>query len=352
MDFLSAGRLLIEWYQQNSRELPWRGARDPYRVWISEVMLQQTRVETVIPYYEKWMAVFPDLASLVSGSESRVMQLWEGLGYYARARNLMQTARILVGEYGGEFPESIHELKKLPGIGDYVAGALASIALGADEIALDGNGLRVMARLIECPLPVNKPEGKAALRTVMRQMLPRGKAGDFNQAVMDLGALVCTPKNPGCEHCPLRSECEAFRNNTRGAYPVKERKASIPHYIVVAAVIHRGDSVLIDKRKARGLLGGLWEFPGGKVEVGEDLQTALMREIKEELGVDLTVGGEIGIYRHAYTHFRVTVHVFAGEINQGVPQALEADEIAWAAVNDLAHYPMGKVDRLISLSLA
>lgn len=315
-------------------------------------MLQQTRVETVIPYYQRWMAAFPDLSSLAQASDTQVLQLWEGLGYYQRARNLIKTARLLVEQCQGNFPRTIQELKKLPGVGDYVAGAIASIAFGMDEIALDGNGLRVMARLTEFRLPVNTAAGKAALGEVMREMLPRGKAGDFNQAVMDLGSLICTPRHPDCQRCPLRPACAAFRNGSQDVFPAKERKAPVPHYMVVAAVIRRCDRVLIDKRKADGLLGGLWEFPGGKVESGEDFSTALAREIKEELGVELKVGDEIGLYRHAYTHFKVTVHVFTGEITAGEPRALEAEQIEWAAIPELTQYPMGKVDRLISLSLS
>jgi A/G-specific adenine glycosylase len=352
MDFTQAAQLLLLWYQQNARELPWRNTHDPYRVWISEVMLQQTRVETVIPYYERWMREFPDLASLAKADERKVLQLWEGLGYYSRARNLIKSARMLAETSQGRFPVSVEELKELPGVGEYMAGALASIALGKDEIALDGNGLRVFARLVQYEFPINKPEGKAALGEVMRKMLPPGKASDFNQAIMDLGSSICTPKNPNCKACPLQSQCEAFRNGSQTKFPLKERKAPVPHHLVVAAVIRRGDEVLIDKRKANGLLGGLWEFPGGKVEAGEDFQTALKREIMEELGVSLKVGNSMGKYRHAYTHFKVTVYVFFGEISAGTPQALEADEIRWVSITELSQYPMGKVDRLISLSLS
>lgn len=352
MDFTQSAQLLLHWYQQNARALPWRKTHDPYRVWISEVMLQQTRVETVIPYYERWMREFPDLASLAKADEGEVLQLWEGLGYYSRPRNLLKSARMLAETYQGRFPASVEELKKLPGVGEYMTGALASIALGKDEIALDGNGLRVFARLVQYEFPINKPEGKAALGDVMRKMLPPGKAGDFNQAIMDLGSSICTPKNPDCNACPLQSQCEAFRNGSQAQFPLKERKAPVPHHLVVAVVICRGDEVLIDKRKANGLLGGLWEFPGGKVEAGEDFQTALKREIMEELGVNIKVGKSMGKYRHAYTHFKVTVYVFSGEITAGIPQALEADEIKWVSIAELSQYPMGKVDRLISLSLS
>lgn len=351
MKFQSLTPRLLDWYRQNARALPWRETHDPYRVWISEVMLQQTRVETVIPYYMKWLAAFPTLSSLVAAEENQVMQIWEGLGYYGRVRNILKTAHILVEQYQGRFPNSVEELRKLPGIGDYIAGALASIALGQDEIALDGNGLRVIARVIGYEQPINEPAGKADIRQIMREMLPQGSAGDFNQAIMDLGSMICLPRNPLCELCPIRNECSAFRNGTQALYPYRTKKKPIPQYSVVAAVIRRKDSVLIDKRRADGLLGGLWEFPGGKVEAGEDLHSALVREIKEELGVELMVCESLGTYKHAYTHFKVVVFVFSGDIIQGEPAALAADEIQWVAIPDLSQYPMGKVDRLISLSL-
>ena len=351
MDTKKVSRKLLNWYNQNARDLPWRRTSDPYAIWISEVMLQQTRVDTVIPYYQRWLAAFPDLLSLNATGEEEVMRLWEGLGYYRRVKNILKTARILVEEHNAVFPDSISELKKLPGIGDYIAGALGSIALGLDEVALDGNGLRVLARLSEYRNTVNEANGKKELRSLMQALLPAGHAGAFNQAIMDLGSLICTPTNPLCAQCPLQTECLSFKHGTQEIYPLRKKKAPVPHYDVVAAVIRKGDKVLIDKRRADGLLGGLWEFPGGKVEAGEALPAALVREIKEELGVGFEVGEQVGKYKHAYTHFKVTVYVFEGRINGGKPSALAADEISWTAIDELDDYPMGKVDRLISNSL-
>ena len=351
MDKVKCTRQLLQWYELNARDLPWRRTKDPYRIWISEVMLQQTRVETVIPYYQKWMEAFPDLVSLNAASEEDILRVWEGLGYYRRVENIIKTSGILAAEYAGEFPRSINQLKKLPGIGDYIAGALASIALGMDEIALDGNGMRVLSRLFEYRHPINEGKNKKALAQYMRDMIPSGRAGQFNQAVMDLGSQICTPRNPLCDECPIRSECGAFENSSQSSYPVKRKRAPLPHYEVVAAVLQKDGKVLIDKRKAGGLLGGLWEFPGGKVEEGESYHEALVREIKEELGVDIQVLEDFGKYKHAYTHFKVSVFVFRSRITSGKPEALESDEIRWTAVEDLEKFAMGKVDRLISLSL-
>ena len=345
------GRELLVWYDRNARSLPWRESHDPYRVWVSEVMLQQTRVDTVIPYYRAWLEAFPDIQHLAAANERQVMQLWEGLGYYSRARNMLKTARLLVEQQAGRFPDTVAELKKLPGIGDYIAGALASIAFGRNEVALDGNGLRVLARLAAFDRPVNETAGKGAIRKLMQSMLPPGRAGDFNQAIMDLGATICVPRAPLCDECPLKAHCRAYEDHSQDIFPVKIKKKPVPQYAVVAAVIRKGDRVLVDKRRADGLLGGLWEFPGGKVEEGEDLHSALVREIQEELGVDIAVHEALGTYRHAYTHFKVVVTTFEAEILRGEPAALAADEIQWVKPAELDQYPMGKVDRLIAHSL-
>lgn len=348
---IEISRLLLQWYKNHARELPWRKTKDPYRIWISEVMLQQTRVDTVIPYYKKWTTTFPDLISLNAASEEDVLRVWEGLGYYRRVENIIKAARILVSDFDGKFPRSIDQLKKIPGIGDYIAGALASIALDMDEVALDGNGMRVLSRLYEYAHPINEGKHKKVLGQFLRDLIPSGSAGQFNQAVMDLGSLICIPRNPLCAQCPLQSECQAYRNNSQGSYPIKKKRGPLPHYDVVAAVIQKNNKVLIDKRKAGGLLGGLWEFPGGKVEEGETHHEALIREIKEELGVDIQITSDFGQYKHAYTHFKITVFVFRCEIVNGKPVPIEADEIQWVDVDDLEKFPMGKVDRLISLSL-
>jgi len=345
------GRDLLAWYDRNARGLPWRASHDPYRVWVSEVMLQQTRVDTVIPYYRDWLEAFPDIQCLAAADERRVMQLWEGLGYYSRARNMLKTARILVEQRAGRFPDSIAELKKLPGIGDYIAGALASIAFGRDEVALDGNGLRVLARLVAFDQPINEAAGKKTIQGLMQSMLPPGRAGDFNQAIMDLGATICLPRKPLCAQCPLKQHCRAFKNDSQDNFPLKIKKKPVPQYAVAAAVIRKDGRVLVDKRRADGLLGGLWEFPGGKVEEGEDLRSALVREIMEELGVEIAVHAKLGTYRHAYTHFKVVVTAFEVEILNGEPAALAADEIQWVKPAELDQYPMGKVDRLIAHSL-
>jgi len=343
---------LLRWYDGNARALPWRGHPDPYAVWISEIMLQQTRVETVIPYFLRWMERFPGVAALAAASEQDVLAVWEGLGYYSRARNLHRAARLLVEEHQGQLPRSRAGLERLPGIGRYTAGAIASMAFGQDEPALDANIRRVLARVFDVDLPARSPQGETRLWELARQVLPPGRAGDFNQALMDLGSAVCTPHNPACLICPLNAHCRAYQLGIQELRPVLDQKAPVPHYTVTAAIIHRDGQVLLARRPSKGLLGGLWEFPGGKLEAGESLPQGLEREIREELGVGIRVGQPFGVYQHAYTHFKVTLHAFFCRLQAGEPQALHASELAWAAPSTLETYPMGKIDRQIARRLA
>jgi A/G-specific adenine glycosylase len=335
---------LLNWYHKNKRTLPWRGPlrSDAYAVWVSEIMLQQTRVETVIPYFERWMRLFPTVQALAESSEHDVLNAWEGLGYYSRARNLHKAAKVVASEYGGDLPRSMAELLKLPGVGRYSAGAIASIAFGADEPALDGNLKRVYARLFDVAEPVDSPQGERLLWDIAEQNLPKGRAGDFNQALMDLGATICLPKKPRCLFCPLMELCKARENGTQELRPLKRQKKSIPHHIHAAGVIVRRGRVLLARRPSKGLLGGMWEFPNGRV--GGDPAGELAQAL--EVGYRLKVRGKeaLGVVQHAYTHFKVTVHAFWCDL-LGMS---DAQNLKWVAVKDLEEYPMGKVDRRIA----
>jgi A/G-specific adenine glycosylase len=338
----------MAWYKHNARRLPWRGDADPYAIWVSEIMLQQTRVGTVIPYFLRWMERFPDLETLAKASEQEVLLAWEGLGYYSRARNLHHAASLVLDEHGGEMPSDRKELQALPGIGRYTAGAISSIAFGKDEPVLDGNVRRVLARVFNVSLPARSPAGERKLWELAIDILPPGEAGDHNQALMELGALVCIPRNPACESCPLTEICQAFALGIQNERPVMDKRENIPHHIVTAAIIRRNAKFLITRRPSKGLLGGMWEFPGGKIEQGEALQACLRREIFEELGVQIEVGEPFGLYRHAYTHFRVTLHAFLCRLLDGEPQAIEVSDLHWAAPSELDDFPMGKIDRQIA----
>ncbi|PKO11793.1 MAG: A/G-specific adenine glycosylase [Chloroflexi bacterium HGW-Chloroflexi-10] len=342
---------LLAWYAKNARQLPWRDHPDPYAVWVSEIMLQQTRVETVISYFHKWMERFPDIDTLANSQEQDVLKIWEGLGYYSRARNLHKAARIIQQQYHSALPAERTALEKLPGIGKYTAAAITSMAFGQDQATLDGNIRRVLARIFNVEIPARSPQGELRLWTLAEENLPPGRAGDYNQAWMDLGASICLPKKPQCTICPLKPYCLAFHLGVQNDRPVLPKKQPTPHFTVTAAIIHRDQCVLIAQRPPNGLLGGLWEFPGGKCEPGETLPQALTREIREELGCEVEVGAEFGIYQHAYTHFRITLHAFHCWLVKGEPQALEASQLIWAQFHELESYPMGKIDRSIAKNL-
>jgi A/G-specific adenine glycosylase len=343
---------LLGWYAQHARHLPWRANPKPYPVWVSEIMLQQTRVETVIPYFERWMSRFPDISTLAQASQQEVLAAWEGLGYYSRARNLNRAAQVVMREWGGELPGDFQALRKLPGIGRYTAGAIASIAFGLDELALDGNIRRVLARYFDVTEPARSPAGERRLWELAAAHLPPGHAGEYNQALMDLGAMLCTPRAPDCSHCPLIEGCRAQAQGLQEERPVMLARPGIPHHIVTAAVITREAQVLITQRPPYGLLGGMWEFPGGKLQPGEDLEACLQREIGEELGAKIQVIERLGVYRHAYTHFRVTLYAFHCTLQNGdQPQPIQVNDLRWVPPVELAGYPMGKIDRQIARQL-
>ncbi len=345
------GRLLLSWYAIHARQMPWRGKTDPYAIWVSEIMLQQTQVNTVMPYYDRWMRLFPGVQALAAADEQDVLNAWEGLGYYSRARNMLKAARLVCEKYQGQFPATAEELCKLPGIGRYTAAAISSIAFGADEAVLDGNVKRVLARVFAFLEAVNTPEGEKKLWLLAAELLPKGEASAYNQAVMDLGATICTPKSPDCAKCPVNSICESFKQDRQDQFPVMREKQPVPHIDVVAAILRQNGLVLIARRPSKGLLGGLWEFPGGKLEEGESHAEALTREIREELGVEVEAIKKFGVYRHAYTHFKVTLQAWFADLKGQQPTALEASEIRWVKIEELGDYPMGKIDRSISNDL-
>ncbi len=343
---------LLAWYARNGRKSLWKDSPpNPYEVWVAVIMLQQTRLETVIPYFQRWLERFPTLAELAAASEQEVLSTWEGLGYYSRARNLHKASQIVMKEYGGQLPRSLDSLQSLPGIGRYAAAAIGSIAFGIDAAALDGNLKRVFARVFNVEEPADSPAGEKLLWKLAEETLPPGHASEYNQALMDLGATVCLPRKPQCLLCPLRELCQAQVLGLQEVRPVLKARTKGPHYTVTAAVLRRDGKVLLAKRPSKGLLGGMWEFPGGKVEPGESLPDCLTREICEELGVDIRVGEPFGVYEHAYSHFSITLHAFLCELTDGEPRPVEAAELKWVDPAELKQYPMGKVDRQIARGL-
>ena len=344
----SVQSLILQWYAANARDLPWRGAREPYRVWVSEIMLQQTQVETVIPYYRRWLKRFPTIKALAAAPLGEVLAVWEGLGYYSRARNLHKAAQKVMAEFNGKLPHSLEGLRALPGVGRYTAGAVASIAFNQDAAVLDGNVKRVLARVFNLTDDVKSPAGERKLWALAEGLIPKGRAGDYNQAVMDLGATICKPQNPACPLCPLRDPCKARKLGVQNERPVVKKKAPIPHSDTAAAIIRRNGRVLIAQHPADKLLGGLWEFPGGQRKTGERLPECLRREIKEALGITIRVGKGCATLKHTFTHFRITLHVFEAVWAGGKVRALKAAAFRWVKPNQLGSYAMGKTDRAIA----
>jgi A/G-specific adenine glycosylase len=331
-------RPLLRWFGRQARDLPWRRTRDPYAIWISEIMLQQTRVRTVTPYYERFMQHFPTVQSLARARIDTVLKLWEGLGYYSRARNLHRAAREIESRFEGHIPETREELLSLPGIGAYTAGAIASIAFGRREPLVDGNVIRVLCRVFRIRENPKEAAVQKRIWSIAENLLPARRPGDFNQALMELGSEICLPRTPLCDECPLRKVCQARLRGEQTELPIRVRKKPVPFYAVVVGLVERHGRILIDKRRPEGLLGGLWEFPGGKVQPGESLEEALGREISEEIGIRIRVDAPIAIVDHAYSHFRIRMHAFRCTYISGTPQCLGCDDLKWVWPRDLDRY--------------
>ena len=349
--------LILTWWDANQLELPWRANRDPYAIWISEVMLQQTHIATVLPNYERWMARFPTVNELAQASLDTVLKLWEGLGYYSRARNLHKAAQIVIEKYDGKLPEQVSELMTLPGIGRYTAGAVASIAFNQQVPVLDGNIIRVLARLIDLPDDINKSSTKNFLWSIAKKLVPEQRPGDYNQALMELGQQLCSVSAPQCSACPLTDLCLANKRETQNQRPVRSPRKKIPHYDVVAAIIWQDkerlptSKFLIAQRPLNGLLGGLWEFPGGKQEPGETLIEALHREICEEIALDIVIGEQLTLVKHAYTHFRISLHAFHAYYQGGQPQHNGVKDHVWVTMGELGKFAFAGADRKIIAAL-
>lgn len=343
---LQLQQTLLIWYHEQGRQLPWRETQDPYAIWISEIMLQQTQVKTVLPYYQRWLHTFPTVHELASADQQSVLKCWEGLGYYARARNLHKAAQIVVEQHNGQFPATFETVVALPGIGRTTAGGILSAAYNQPVPILDGNVKRVLARLIALPQPPNKALDQ--LWNISTALVPKDHARDFNQALMDLGATLCTRHQPACLICPWRSPCAAYNQNVQLEIPMTESRAPLPHKLIgVAVVWNEAGQILIDRRPQKGLLGGLWEFPGGKIEPGETVEDCIRRELQEELAIDVEVGDRLTTIDHTYTHFKVTLNVFHCRHVGGQPQPIECDEVRWVEVAELEQFPFPKANSQI-----
>ena len=343
-------RRLLPWFAQNARDLPWRAEpRPPYAVWISEIMLQQTRVDTVIPYFRRFLARFPDPAALAAAPLQDVLKLWENLGYYSRARQIHKTAKILVRDHGGKLPSDPEALAALPGLGPYTTAAIASFAFGHPLAVLDGNVIRVFSRLLALRDDVGLLATKKKLQFLADGLLLRDQPAATNEAWMELGALICTPRNPRCPDCPLRGVCRAAKSKTPAAFPNKKKKMKVPHKVVGAAVIlNAKNQILVAQRKPEGgMLAGLWEFPGGKIAEGETMPQCIARELKEEMGIEIEVGAHLVTVHHAYSHFTIALHAHFARIRSGRPRHVDCAGHAWTTRDRFDDFPFSKADHEI-----
>jgi A/G-specific adenine glycosylase len=341
-------RQLLTWYRRNQRSLPWRKTSDPYRIWISEIMLQQTQVDTVIPYYHRFLKAFPTVSSMSRAPLQNVLKVWENLGYYSRARNIHAAAKVIVENFGGRIPDHFEAIKTLPGIGLYTAGAILSIAYGKPLPAVDGNVRRILCRLFAIRKPVDDAQVQKQLQNLAASLVPVKNPGDFNQAMMDLGATICKAKNPDCLRCPVACHCQARLHDLQNLLPITRKAPAIPHRQAAAAVVRNSKGLLlIVQRPASGLLASLWKLPGGFVESGEDTENSLRRSVKEELDISIRQGKHLASVNHTYTHFRITLQAYECSLLKGTPKPIGCQNWRWASNTDLMKLPLSKIDRMI-----
>jgi A/G-specific adenine glycosylase len=331
---------LGRWYDAHRRDLPWRRTTDPYAIWVSEVMLQQTQVATVAPYYDRWLERFPTIADLAAADLQTVLKCWEGLGYYARARNFHRAAQIVTQQHDGRVPDDPAGFRALPGVGDYITAAVLSIAFGRPLAVVDGNVKRVLARFLRIESPVNAPNAHKTFAPVAAGWLDRERPGRFNQAVMELGALLCAPRQPRCEACPIADGCRSLAEGCQADYPRRLARRAVPEHRLLAAVVEKEGRLLIVQRPMDGLLGGLWEFPAAPLVEGKGGEAACRAAIFEMLGIRVRVVGVAGRIRHAYTHFKIDAEVYcctwqAGRVRRRGPAAHR-----WISPERVADYPL------------
>jgi A/G-specific adenine glycosylase len=344
-------RVLLSWYRRNRRDLPWRRSRDPYQIWVAETMLQQTRVETALRYYERFLTRFPDLESLATADSDDVLGEWAGLGYYGRARNLQAAARQVVEDWGGEIPEDVEGLRTLKGVGRYTAGAIASIAFDRPEPVVDGNVSRVLARLLGIREDVQSAPVVNRLWEEAGALVRGRSPGDLNQALMELGATVCTPRSPLCEACPISARCRAWQDGDPEAIPVKRPRPRPKRIEAAAAFLERRGKALAVRRPPQGLLGGLWELPGGELRKAEDPLQGLARSVRDRVGLELSETERLGTVKHVFTHRVLHLHVFRARGGSGRVRLSGFDAHRWLPPARLAELPqsavMGKALQLV-----
>ncbi|BCJ87011.1 A/G-specific adenine glycosylase [Effusibacillus dendaii] len=340
---------LLTWYVQNKRDLPWRRTKDPYQIWVSEVMLQQTRVESVIPYWNRFMERFPTVESLAVAPEEEVLKMWEGLGYYSRARNLQAAVREVNEKYGGRVPDSLPDMCSLPGVGPYTSGAVLSIAYNVSVPAVDGNVFRVLSRIFLIEDDVSKPAARKKFEGIAEFLIPPGEASDFNQALMEFGARICIPKHPRCETCPVQSLCRGYREGVQDRLPVKGKKKPPRPLDIATAIVWQRDRVLITRRPPEGLLAGMWEFPSCDVSDGNRHEAELTRFFQGKWDVGLQVKSHFANLQHTFSHLHWNVQAYTCEAEaEKIP---ETDSVKWVTTRELTQFAMPVVHQKLAKSL-
>lgn len=342
---------LLAWFSRHHRDLPWRHSRDPYRIWVSEVMLQQTQVVTVIPYFDRFLRAFPTLSDLAAAEVQDVLRLWEGLGYYRRARDLHQAARRLAAEHDGRIPDDPEALRGLPGLGRYTLGAVLSQAFDRRLPILEANSLRVLCRLFGITDDPRRGPAHRWLWKLAEVLLPMRRVGEFNQALMELGALVCTPAAPRCPDCPMAADCTARRLGLQAEVPLR---ATLPRTVEVqeaAVVVRRGDRVLLARRPESGRWAGLWEFPHGPLRPGEAHEEGAARLLGELTGLHASLGPELMTVRHGVTRYHITLVCFEARYRKGVFRSSFYPQGSWIEPARLQDYPVSAAQRRLAQAL-
>ncbi len=339
-DFTIIQQQLLLWFQDEGRALPWRKKYDPYHVWISEIMLQQTQMERGVEYFQRWIDRLPDIVAVADAEEEEILKLWEGLGYYARARNLHKTARIIKDNYYGRLPKEHGTLLTLPGIGPYTASAIASIAFNQDFPVVDANVERIFARIFDIDAPLKHKDTKKKMDKLAWRLLPSGNSRQFNQALMEFGGLVCTPKNPLCAICPIAQQCQALLRGVVHERPLPRKGKKVIPIEMATGILFHDDQIFIQKRLENDIWGGLWEFPGGRLEEGEQADEAMVREFLEETELQVEVCEKITTVVHHYTRYKVILHCFTCRFRLGFenPVLHAAQESRWIQPKDLHVY--------------
>lgn len=342
-------RNLLNWYQDHKREMPWRGELDPYKIWVSEIMLQQTRVDQAMPYFNNFISHFPTVFDLAQAEQQEVLKAWEGLGYYSRARNLLAAAKDVVDNYGGKVPQSYDEIIKLKGIGPYTAAAVTSIAFNQPHAVVDGNVIRVLTRYYGIEDDTRSSKTRKQVQQFADELIDKEQPGDFNQALMELGSAICTPTKPDCQNCPVQAGCIAAQMAKTDTIPYKSPAAKKPHHTIGVGIIEDDNGkLLIALRPDNVMLGGLWEFPGGKQKDGESIRETIERELKEELGVEVKAGFEFMTLKHTYSHFSIDLHAWMCKLVSGSPKPKSSKEIRWVERAELEQYPFPKANKVLT----